>query len=185
MRVNHRVAGSLVGCLVLAGTVGAVAAVWVSRGPDPLPALAVETMAPPTGIALPAHVDGSAFAFDSPADGQQGGDLLTVPLAGPPAASSVGVVTVPRSGGFDSLDDFTDWQRRHPEDSHVVDDPVVEHSALGAAIRKDLVMNAGLTITQWAVEHDDHLYLVEWMHSPDDDTWRPTVEAMIASWRWS
>ena len=185
MRVNHRVVGPLVGGLVLAGTVGAVAAVWMNRGPEPLPALAVETLAPPTGISLPARVDGSAFAFDSPVDGQLGGDLLTVPLAAPPAASSVGLVSVPRSGGFDSLEHYTDWQRRHAEDSHVVDDPVVEHSALGAAVRKDLVMNDGLTITQWAVEHGDHLYLVEWMHSPDDDTWRPTVEAMIASWRWS
>ena len=46
-------------------------------------------------------------------------------------------------------------------------------------------MNATVTITQWAVEHDDALYLVEWMHHTDDVTSRPTVEAMIASWRWT
>ena len=64
-------------------------------------------------------------------------------------------------------------------------EPVIEHSALGAAVRTDLSMNAKLTVTRWTVEHGDNLYLIEWTHPADDDTWRPTAEAMIASWRWS
>ncbi|MET0787748.1 MAG: hypothetical protein ABWY33_00780 [Cellulomonas sp.] len=172
---------------------GAGTVVWLARTPEPLAPLAVETLAPPTGIDLPAHVvggdDGSAFSLDAPVEGDLGETILTIPLEGPPAISSLGVNWVPADGPYRSLptrslDAYTDWQRRHPEDSHVVGEPVVEHSALGAAVRKDLVMTPGVTITQWAVQHDDHLYLVEWMHTPDDDTWRPTVEAMIASWRW-
>ncbi|HEX7806131.1 MAG TPA: hypothetical protein VF413_08205 [Cellulomonas sp.] len=169
----------------------AVAATWVFRPPDALPPLAVETLAPPTGIDLPAHVvaggdDGTAFSLDAPVEGHVGGETIyTIPLEGPPAISSVGVAWATAEGPFRSLDAFTDWQRRHPEDSQVVGELVVEHIALGAAVRKDLVMTAGVTITQWAVQHGDDPYLIEWMHIPDDDTWRPTVEAMIASWRWS
>jgi hypothetical protein len=172
--------------LVLAGA-GAV--MWLSRAPEPLVPLAVETLVPPTGIDLPAHViaggdDGKAFSLDAPVEGHLGETMYTVPLDAPPAISSVGVSWVPAEGPYRSLDAFTDWQRRHPEDAQVVGEPVVEHSALGAAVRKDLVMTAGVTITQWAVQHGDDLYLVEWVHPPDDETWRPTVEAMIASWHW-
>ncbi|WP_315094996.1 hypothetical protein [uncultured Cellulomonas sp.] len=184
MHRRHIVA--LVGALVL---VGAVATAWANRPPPPLPPLAVETLAPPTGIDLPAHVvaggdDGTAFSLDAPVEGQPDESIYTIPLEGPPAISSFGVFWTPLRGPFRSLDAYTDRQRRDPESSQLVGEPVVEHSALGAAVRKELVMTTGVTITQWAVEHDDHLYLVEWYHRPDDDTWRPTVEAMIASWHW-
>lgn len=187
-RVNRRhLVVVLVGALAL---VGAGATAWANRTPAPLPPLAVETLAPPAGIDLPVHVvaggdDGAAFSLDSPTSGTLFESILTLPLADLPVLSSLGVNWVPLSGAFSSVEAFTDWQRRHPEDAQFGGDLVIEHSALGAAVRKDLAMTSGVTLTQWAVEHDGYLYLVEWMHHPDDDTDRPTVEAMIASWRWS
>lgn len=188
-RVNrrHQVV-ALVGALVL---VGAGATAWANRPPAPLPPLAVETLAPPTGIDLPVHVvaggdDGAAFSLDSPTSGTvMSANILTLQLADLPVLSSLGVFWTPLSADFPSLEAYTEVQRRRPEEAQVGGDLVIEHSALGAAVRKDLAMTSGMTITQWAVEHDGYLYLVEWMHRPDDDTWRPTVEAMIASWRWS
>ncbi|WP_456846476.1 hypothetical protein [Cellulomonas sp. P5_C6] len=187
MLAHRRLLVPLAVGLVLAG---AGTAVWLNRSPAPLAPLAVETLAPPTGIHLPAHVvagghDGTAFSLDAPAQGELGGNLYTIPLAAPPTLSSVGILWLEPVDVFRSLESYTDWQRRDPEDSHVVGDPVIEHSALGVAVRKDLVLTAGVTITQWAVEHDGRLYLVEWSHRPDDATWQPTVEAMIASWRWA
>ncbi|WP_156043899.1 hypothetical protein [Cellulomonas sp. URHE0023] len=186
MRTAARVTVPLVVGVILAG--GAAFA-RATREPAALPPLAVETLNPPAEIDLPAQIVASGdsrttFSLGAPVEGEQHGDLLTVQLAPLPDWSSFGVVQPPQTDGLGSLEDFTDWQRRHPEDSQLVGDPVVEHSALGVAVRKDLSMNAKLTITQWAVEHDDGLYLVEWTHRPDDETWRPTVEAMIASWRW-
>ncbi|WP_028048894.1 hypothetical protein [Cellulomonas sp. URHD0024] len=185
MPIIRRVAVPVVG-LVLTGV---AAFVWTSRepAPPPLPPLAVETLSPPTGIDLPVRVvghgeRGDLYSFDAPVEGKQEETIVTVQLAPRPEWSQFGVVEeMPQAG---SLDEFTDRQRRHPADSHIAGDPVVEHSALGDAVRKDLRMSANVTTTQWAVEHDGHLFVVEWMHSPDDPR-RPTVEAMIASWRWS
>jgi hypothetical protein len=164
--------------------VGGAAALRLGREPAPLPPLAVETLDPPRDIHLPATVEGGTeagtrYAFDSPVEAV-GGLVLLTPL---PRPSSFGVTMNPTSL-VGTLEEFTDWQRRHPEDSQLTGEPVIEHSALGAAVRKDLSMNPEVTLTQWTVEHADYLYVVEWMHRTDDDTWRPTAEAMIASWRW-
>ena len=182
MQLSRRIVVALV-VGVLA--VGGAAVLWLSREPAPLPPLAVETLDPPMGIDLPATVEGgteagSRYAFDSPVDAVGG----MVQLDPPPAMSSFGLTMNPTSD-IGTLQEFTDWQRRHPEDSLLDGEPVVEQSALGAAVRKDLRMNATVTLTQWTVEHGGYLYVVEWVHHTDDDTWRPTVEAMIASWRWS
>jgi len=185
MRVTRRLVGPMVVGLLVAGF---ATAAYLHREPAPLPPLTVQTLSSPTGIALPERVvstgDAPAYSFSSPAPPWQNGGTVLVELGGPPAQSSFGVLSVPLGRGYWSLDDYTDWQRRNRADSHMVGEPVVERSALGAAVRKDLQMTAGLTTTQWAVEHDGNVFLVEWMHRPDDDTWRPTVEAMIASWQW-
>lgn len=187
MLARRRVLLPLIVCLALAGT---GLALWLARAPEPLAPLAVETLAPPTGIALPHHVvgggdSGTEFTLDSPADGTTGGDaLVIVPLAEAPEFHQVGITWFPASS-VGSIEELTDHQRRDPESSQLVGDVVIEHSSLGAAYRKDLVMSETLTITQWAVEHDDDVYLVEWVHGPSHLSSRPVVEAMIDSWRWS
>lgn len=186
MLAHRRVLVPLVAAL---GLVGAAAAFWFLRAEEPLAPLAVETLAPPSGIDLPHHVvsggdDGTAFALDSPVeDTLEGGTGLTIVLARPPHWSQVGIVWAPVDQ-LGTAEEYTEWQRRHPEDSQLVGDVVVEHSSLGVAYRKDLELDEALTTTQWTIEHDDDLYLVEWIHHPDDTEWRPTVEAMIDSWRW-
>jgi hypothetical protein len=171
---------------------GAGVTAWQLRMPplEPLAPLGVETLAPPTGVDLPHHVvgggpDGTAFSFDSPVEAEAISSGLSMRFAEPPELSSMGVLWYPEDEFGDSVESFTDFQRRHPEDSQLTGDVVVEHSALGTAYRKDLAMTSGVTTTQWAVEHDDVVYLVEWVHRPGDDRWRSTVEAMIASWRWT
>ncbi|KQR10499.1 hypothetical protein [Cellulomonas sp. Leaf334] len=192
MLTRPRALTSIVAVLALAG--GGVAA-WQLHAPqiEPLAPLAVETLAPATGIELPHRVvggggtGGPAFSFDSPTEAMSGGSQLTIPLAGLPA-NKVVVLWGEHASTYDGgLAGFIDSLRRDPEDSHM-ERFVIEHSALGIAYRLDLTVPTvpvGSPMTRWYVEHDGMIYTFQWVRPAGDETSRDTVESMIASWRWS
>lgn len=57
-------------------------------------------------------------------------------------------------------------------------------SPFGTALRTESTMGANV-LTEWWVEHDGMLWVAGYLHHPDDLSLLPTVEAMLASWRWT
>lgn len=178
-----------IGIAALAGS--AVTGYVVAHRPEPrpsMPRLISQTLVPRTEIDLPqawttpARGECDSYTFRAPVPQgngtSEGGEMTIVPFQDP--KTSFNVVCV---GPIDATGT--------PEE-HVLaigTDPRAHVSRIvvgpfGSALRTESTMGANV-LTEWWTERDGMLWVAGYLHHPDDLTLLPTVEAMLASWKWS
>jgi hypothetical protein len=103
-----------------------------------------------------------------------------------PNASSVYLTCMGPTSKWGPLREFIAWKLKHKLDGGIRTLPTVTEvlSPFGAAIRTETAVGSK-TLTEWFTQRDGMIWGVGCLHQQDDTSFRPVIEAMLASWSWS
>jgi hypothetical protein len=192
--------GAAAGMLVTGLGVGARA------DEPPLPPLATRAIAADATTmdddALPQQIENRgyacpAFTFLAPdGDHSAGARAWSVTLSRTASTRVVFDVACVKAADVGGLEAYVDALRRETTGPRLAQEPVVEVSPFGAAVRTDLTMSATATLTEWRVERDGWIVVAGVLHATQADGATAaagttpadaavaTAQAMLATWHW-